>query len=337
MRPTRQRFGEFDIVQRWAGPIPAPVLQVIFGLLAAAASGVARLGVDVIAPSAGPFALIYPTVLIATLYGRWPAGAVAYAASFLYAWWYVLPYPKSFAFADPQDASRTAVNGLAALVVVAFAEVFGRAVRRAARERDQQIVARDLLLREIDHRMKNNFMIVASLLELQQRRVASGAAREALRNAAARVHSFAAAHQALYTNGDSVHAVPMADYLKTLTANIVSALFLPERIELRLSCDDARMPHDQAVSIGLVLNEAVTNAAKHAFGPDERGVIGVEFRVTNREWRLEVSDDGCGTAAQTNGGGLGASLIEAFAQRAGGQAVVERLDRGTRVVLTGPV
>ena len=272
---------------------------------------------------------------MSTLYGRWRAGLITFVSSFAYAWYFVLPFHGSFEFEKASDGPRTVVNGLAALVIVLFAEIFRRAVRRAERERDQEIALRDLLLREIDHRIKNNFTIVASLLELQKRRQTSAEAKEALGTAVGRVHSFAAAHQSLYSVGVDLNEVAMDDYLRTLTGAIVDALFLPERITLKLSVDPLSMPRDQAVSIGLVLNEAVTNAAKHAFGPDESGAITVEFRAAPGGWRLTVADDGRGAPRGTAGSGLGSSLIESFAQRAGGAVATERLDRGTRVTLVG--
>ncbi|WP_375267717.1 sensor histidine kinase [Phenylobacterium sp.] len=336
LREWLLRFGEIDVVEAWRRRLPPLLVELLFGLSCTVGMIAVRLAIDVVAPTAGPFSLIYPAVLISTLFGRWRAGLTTFVTAFLFAWYFVLPDPHSFRFAVAGDAARTVVNACSALVILLFAEVFRGAVRRAASQRDAEIALRDLLLREIDHRMKNNFMIVGSLLELQRRRQPSEEAREALAAAAARIHSFTAAHQALYEDGGRLHDVAMGEYLRTLTRNIVDALFLPERIELRLDADDIMLPRDKAVSIGLVLNEAVTNAAKHAFGPDERGAITVAFHAEGADWRLCVADDGRGGAPPpATSTGLGSSLIVAFAERAGAQVVTERLDRGTRVVLSG--
>ncbi len=336
LREWLLRFGEIDVVEARPRGLPSLVAEILFGLACTGGMIAVRLAIDLVAPTAGPFSLIYPAVLISTLFGRWRAGLATFVTAFLFAWYFVLPDPQSFRFAVASDAPRTVVNACSALVILLFAEMFRGAVRRAAGERDAEIAFRDLLLREIDHRMKNNFMIVGSLLELPRRRQASEEAREALASAAARIHSFTAAHQALYEDGGRLHDVAMGEYLRTLTRNIVDALFLPERIELRLAADDVTLPRDKAVSIGLVLNEAVTNAAKHAFGPDERGAIAVEFRAEGPDWRLTIADDGRGGApAPGASNGLGSSLIVAFAERAGAQVTTERLEPGTRVVLRG--
>ncbi|HWA61287.1 MAG TPA: sensor histidine kinase [Caulobacteraceae bacterium] len=335
MRRTLQRFGEFDIVERWSPPLPPLAAQLLFGLACSAVEIAVRSALDLAAPSAGPYALIYPATVLATLYAGWPAGVVTLTTCFLWAWYYVLPAPRTFVFSSPDDAARTLVNAVSATVILVFAEVFRRAVRRAAGERDREIAQRDLWLREIDHRMKNNFAVVASLLDLQRRREASGETRAALAAASTRVQSFAAAHQSLYAAGGGPTEVEMSAYLRTLADQVVAALFLPDRIALEVDLEPLDLPRDQAVSIGLVLNEAVTNAAKHAFGPEDEGVIRVAFRSFGDGWSLVVQDNGRGAPQGLAGSGLGGSLMEAFARRAGGTLVIEPLQPGFSVSLTG--
>ncbi len=334
MRGLRQRIGEFDVVEWLGGRFPAPLIQIGFGLACSVVAIWVRLLIDTVAPSAGPFALLYPAILIATLYGRWPAGLVTFATSFLYAWYVVLPPAFTFQFAQPSDATRTLVNALASLVVLAFAEVFRFAVRRTVTELNREVSHRELLLRELDHRTKNNFQIVASLLDLQLRRQTSEEARDALGAAVARVHSFAAAHESLYASGSDLTDVSMSVYLENLANEVVAAAFAPERITLATEVQDVMMPREKAISIGVVLNEAVTNAAKHAFGPEGAGTITVSFAAEGEDWRLVVRDDGAGAAKPAKSSGLGSSLIESFAARAGAKVATERLPRGTEVRLT---
>ena len=191
-------LSEFDVVERAEGWLPAPVAQVLFAGVCIVALVLVRALVDLVAP-AGPFALIYPTVLIATLYGRWGAGLITYLAAFAWTWFFVLPDSSRSLISASNELSRLIVNGMTVMVILVFAELFRAAVRHAAHRRDREIANRDLLLRELDHRTKNNFMIVASLLALQKRRETSPEAQAALSVAAARVDSFAAAHQALHS------------------------------------------------------------------------------------------------------------------------------------------
>ena len=336
MRRRFERLGELDLVDRLSGALPPLAIQIIFGVACAGLAIGARLLVDIVAMAAGPYALLYPAVLIATLFGRATAGVSAFAVSFLYAWYVVLPEHNSFHFSNPGDLPRTLVNAASALIIVMLADLFRAAVRRAVIEREQEINARDLLLREIDHRTKNNFAIVSSLLDLQRRQETDEAARAALSIAASRVQSFSGAHCSLYNDLADLSAVDMREYLKTLTDHLGEALFLSGRVDLHLKADAMALPRDRAVSIGLVLNEVVTNAAKHAFGEGETGAIDIVFAKTEKGWRLEVADDGRGmngASGASGGGGLGARLIAAFAQKAGATMHVEKPEKGSRVVL----
>ena len=335
LRETRYQLANFDIVNQVGNVLPAPVVQIVFGLGCTLLMSVARSVVDVIAPTAGPFALIYPVTLIATLYGRWLAGLVTAASAFLWTWYFVLPDRWSFHFARPGDPTRMLVNVASVLIVLAFAEVFRQAVRTAGAARDAELKQSALLLREIDHRTKNNFMIVASLLDLQRRRQTSPEARAALEAAAGRIHSFAAANQALYEGDHGSETLSMAPYLTALTAHIGGALFLPDSVTLTIDADDAQLPRDQAVPIGVVLNEVVTNAAKHAFGPEQQGRIEVLFKVESNNWTLKISDNGRGFANNASSSGLGSTLIEAFAARAGGIVETTQLNPGTSVSIHG--
>jgi two-component sensor histidine kinase len=273
--------------------------------------------------------------MIATLFARWRAGLITLLLTFFYSWYALLPNENSFVLANPADGPRLIVVAVTTLLTLALADLFRAAVRRAALERQHELENRDLLLREIDHRMKNNFAIVASLLELQKRQEKSEEARNALAAASARVQSFSSAHRSLYSDGADIHSVDMRDYLKTLIEYLAEALFLTGRVNVRFKAESMAMPRDQAVSVGLVLNEVVTNAAKHAFVDNETGEIVIDFSNTPQGWRLEVSDNGRGIseAPAPGGGGLGSRLITAFAQKAGAEVIVERPIVGARIIV----
>lgn len=335
MNRGNRRLGELDVAKRFFPHAPVLLVQAGFGVFCALAVYGVRQAIDVVAPSSSPFSLLYPAVLVSTLFGRWQSGLITLVLSFFYSWYYILPYHASFAFQNPEDAPRTAINFFALSFCFVLVELFRRAVQRAAEERTREVAARDLLLREIDHRMKNNFAIVASLLELQKRQEKSADAQAALGVAAARVQSFASAHQAIYNNGDDLNSIEMNAYLQVLADYLVSALFLKDKVKLELDADVMRMPRDQAVAIGIVLNEVVTNAAKHAFTEAEMGCIHIEFRADGDQWRLHVTDDGKGMPASANSRGLGTTLIASFAEKARAIIVNERLTPGTRVTLSG--
>lgn len=333
MKSGMRRLGEFDIAEHFARWSPPLATQILFGLTCTFVAVGTRVAIDGFAPAAGPYSLLYPAILIATLFGRWRAGLVAWAASLFFAWYFVLPAHHSFAFENPQDGPRTIVNAITSFVILVFAEVFRRAVRRAAAERDREIGERDLLLHEIDHRVKNNFSIVAAFLELQKLRQKNEDVRAALELASTRVRGFAAAHSFLYDpDGDAQH-VEMRDYLGKLSKTLSDGLFPTKAVRMSIEADSMKMPRDRAAALGLVVSELATNAAKHAFADRKDGEVVITFRNGPQGWRLTVADNGLGMANAASGEGIGAQIIEAFARQAGGAVFYEWSEIGTRATV----
>ena len=335
----RRRLSEFDPLDDLPAALHPRLVQVGLGVACFLATLTTRAIVDVFAAGAGPFSLIYPAIMIATLYGRWTAGLVTFTLAFLHAWYVVLPEVHSFHFANAADQSRTIVNGCSALFILYFAEVFRAAVRRARMERDQEIAVQNLLMRELEHRTKNNFAMVSSLLSMQQRRTTSEEAREALMSAATRVQSFAAIHQTIYNTDHYSQEIALPHYFAPLVAELERALFDGRDIRIHLDCDPVSVGRDRALALGLVMSELVTNAAKHAFPDDRSGTITVTYRSPAQgPWRLTVRDDGAGSVTAEGGdgalgSGLGKVLMASFAETAHGRIVVDAVDTGTSVSL----
>ncbi|MDT8758936.1 sensor histidine kinase [Sphingomonas psychrotolerans] len=331
------RIGELDLPERLAPFAPAWVTQLLFALLCAAVSIMARALVDIFAPGAGPFALGYPAVLVATLFARWQAGLITGALNLGHAWYFLLPTINSFRLERPEDTPRLVVVVTTYLIMIAIADLFRRAVRRAAAERDRQIAERDLFLEEFDHRVKNNFTLVASLLDMQRRRAGDSETADALANALARVESIARAHRHLYRGTAAPGEVDMATYIHELCTALEEALFLRGAITLTCTADHAALPRDRAVSIGLIVNELVTNAAKHAFGDRADGVINVSFEARPSGWRLTVTDNGGGMSpvaiAKRSSGGLGHRLVEGFVRQARGTIRTDSGPGGTTITV----
>lgn len=328
---------EFDLPEALAPRIPVWVTQIVVGMVCVMLFGMMRFILDLVAPGVAPFAMIYPGIMLATLAGRWRAGVVCAVALVLGAWYYIMPVQNSFTFADRAGPASIVIVSIAAAVTVFFAEIFRRAVRNAAAERDRQVAERDLFLEEFDHRVKNNFAIVVSLLELQRRR-ADPTTAAALGEALMRVESIGRAHRHLYRGGDQPGAVQISLYLAELCAALADVLKMRGAISLNFTSDDALLPRDRAVSIGLVVNELVTNATKHAFPDRDTGTIAVSFNQAPGGWQLVVADDGIGIPARLPSarreGGLGSKLVEAFARQADGTITTQSDATGTRVTLS---
>jgi two-component sensor histidine kinase len=331
------RLGELDLRDRLAPTLPRWFTAMAVGLLATACAAIVRFVLDTVVPGAAVFPLLFPAAMVATLFAGWLAGATTGAVSILYGWYYLYPIKGSFRFESPAAAVTIASVIIACALTVALAEMFRRSVRRAADERDRQIAERDLFLEEFDHRVKNNFTLVASLLDMQRRRAGEGETGEALAAALARVESIARAHRHLYRGGTSPGTVDMAAYLHELCTALAEALFLRGAITLDCHSDHAAIPRDRAVSIGLVINELVTNAAKHAFEGRETGAIQVSFAGNRGGWRLTVSDNGRGLPSaprpKSRDGGLGRRLIDGFVRQARGTISTESTPEGTTVTV----
>ena len=332
------RIGAFDLSERLSPAIPVWVTQIGVTLLIVVGARILRLGFDMIAGGAAPFALIYPAIILATLFARALAGAMTATIMIVYIWYFLYPIERSFKFATSAGAFSVGIVIVTTIMTIAIAELFRRTAQHATQERDREIAERDLFLAEFDHRMKNNCAIVAGLLDLQKRRASEPATAAALETAQMRVDSIARAHRHLYRGTGQPGTVEISDYLTDLCAALAESLFLQGGITLSCDSDQAAVPRDRAVSIGLVVNELVTNAAKHAFPGRDLGTITVTLR--NRDeggWRVTVADDGVGmpkdVALPEKGNGLGSRLVEAFARQAGGTLTTESDGNGTRVVM----
>lgn len=328
------RLANFDI----STPIERPGLRLLarvaFGLGCAAAMVLLRLAINTVAPTAGPFALVYPTVLLATLYGHWQAGLLAFLATFLWAWLVVLPPTGSLFAGNDGEVPRVMLNAVSALVMIAFAESFRRAVRQAVAERDAEIERRKLFHAEIEHRTRNNFALVASLLEIQKRRISDPSLHAPLEDAAVRVRTFADAYSSLAYEQSDGGEVAIGPYLGVLLDRVERAA-LPANVRLVREIDEASVSREVAVAIGLYVNEALANCAKYAFPDDRPGKIGVFFQTRPEGWRLTIEDDGVGLdAAPGHSGGLGTSLMTTFAAQAGGHHSSGPLLRGFRTELS---
>lgn len=335
---TMARIGELDLPDRLAPAVPRWVTQIGVAIVCMAATQILRSAINLVAPGAGIFAMIYPAIMLATLFARWQSGSLTAAVSIVYSFYVIyLPSPNT----TPSGPYWTlfAVTVSATLTIV-LAETFRRAVRRATQERDRQIAERDLMLTEFEHRVKNNFQIVASMLDIQRRRVADPTAAEALGTAMMRVDSIARAHRHLYRDGQASE-VNVRDYLQDLCRTLSDALLLRGAVTLDCDADEAPIQRDHAVSIGLVVNELVTNAAKHAFTGRDSGTISVTWkRKETGGWRLTVADNGVGMPSgpkpKRKDGGLGQRLIEAFANQAGGSLTTTSDTHGTTVTMDVP-
>ncbi|GEM_PF-2006723 len=200
--------------------------------------------------------------------------------------------------------------------------------RRQAEEHLRQLVEeKDLRLREIHHRVKNNLQIISSLLTLQAGELADPAAVEGFRESRLRIQSMALVHEQLFAGGD-LSRLDLAGYVERIVRHLFET-YVPDqgRIGLELDLSPASLPIDKAIPCGLIVNELTTNALKHAFPPGRKGTLGVRLAAEDGRVLLEVSDDGAGLPPGNEPGAgqsLGLKLVASLTRQLGGELDIER-------------
>ncbi len=189
--------------------------------------------------------------------------------------------------------------------------------KRAEEEVAARLLEKEILLREIHHRVKNNLQMIASLLNLQSRRVDDPKARNAFRDSRTRVRTMALVHEALYRSED-LSRIDFGEYLTNLCRDIEKAVAAGPHVRLNVETHPAQLPIDTAIQSGLIVHELLSNALKHAYPKGGPGTVRVRFgpaKTPPGNYVLSIQDDGIGMAedfdprAQST---LGFQIIDSF-------------------------
>ncbi|MFP4563287.1 MAG: cache domain-containing protein [Spirochaetia bacterium] len=196
--------------------------------------------------------------------------------------------------------------------------------RKNLEARERQLAAslseKEILLKEVHHRVKNNLQIIISLLNLQAGTADGGCSRDVIQESVNRVQAMSRIHESLYR--DEIFSVPQLDrYINELTSYLIQ-VYRKQDITLSVnrSVSFTRLDLDQAVLTGLIINELVSNAVKHAFEGRGEGTISVTLEQADGLITLVVRDDGIGLSRGSEGPGdtLGLKLVGALTQQLGG-------------------
>ncbi|MDB4975441.1 MAG: putative sensory transduction histidine kinase [Myxococcaceae bacterium] len=212
------------------------------------------------------------------------------------------------------------------------------AAERATRE---SLREKEVLLKEIHHRVKNNLQVIISLINLQASKLEDPATRFVFEETRNRVHAIALLHERLY-GSKNLGRIDMRDYLTGLVSDLTSTNFASRSIQLTVEAEELYFEMDSAVPIGLIVNELVTNAHKHAFPPDQwrdGGHVTIALQRADDDILIVVADDGIGYPEHLDpetSSTLGLLLITSLSQQLGGDVTFTTTSAGARCVVRFP-
>jgi PAS domain S-box-containing protein len=203
--------------------------------------------------------------------------------------------------------------------------------KQAERRLKASLEEKEILLREIHHRVKNNLQIISSLLKLQSKFAGSKSPKDVFSDSEIRLHSMSLLHEMLYESSDLAN-IDFRAYVGTLVSNLLQLYGNADKqIIFENTVDQTRLSLDTAIPCGLIVNELVSNCLKHAFPNGRQGKVEVSLASLDKEYRLLISDDGVGLPQNVdppNPDTLGLRLVNALVRQLRGRVSVDR-SRGT--------
>lgn len=200
---------------------------------------------------------------------------------------------------------------------------------------NEALKEKDTLLKEVYHRVKNNLQVIQSLLNLERRTLTEEPARVALADIASRVNAMALVHEKLYQSGN-LSSLSLREYLQDLVQQLQqSGTIDTRRISVSLKIDDIRMGIDNAIPLGLLINELISNSIKHAFPEGRSGHISISLEKQNtQQIQLTIHDNGVGLSDDfvlEKASSMGLKLTRSLAKQLNGTVTMSS-HQGTRVV-----
>lgn len=175
---------------------------------------------------------------------------------------------------------------------------------------------KEVLLREIHHRVKNNFQIISSLIRLQITNMQDVKLESALRILLNRIYSMSTVHEILYRS-DKLELIKLDDYLAHLIRLLIDSLNVSCEIDVHLGTTSLEIPLDQASPFGLIINELITNSIKHGFSSMTEGRIYIQGKINeHNQIEIEIGDNGSGITTQNESfDSLGLNLVESLVEQ----------------------
>jgi len=199
----------------------------------------------------------------------------------------------------------------------------------------ESVKEKEVLLKEVHHRVKNNLQVINSILNLQSSYVKDEETLQIIIESQNRIRSMSFIHESLYQTKDFTH-ISFDNYISTLIKNLVQSYEVrANQIELELDIEKVDLALDQAIPCGLILNELITNALKYAYPDGEKGVISIQVASEGSDIQISVKDYGVGLPKGLNiaeSDSLGLSLVDTLVSQLDGECTV-KTDNGTEFLI----
>jgi PAS domain S-box-containing protein len=224
--------------------------------------------------------------------------------------------------------------------------------KKAEKQLKQSLKEKEILVREIHHRVKNNLMVISSLLNLQSAYIKDKESYNIFKESQSRAQSMALIHERLYRS-DDLKEINFGEYIETLSTELYRTyITTPDRVNLNMNVEDAKIDINTAVPLGLIVNELVSNCMKHAFPAIEsqkpakgafssqanemKGEISISFKKIDDKFILDVKDNGIGFPDELdfkNTDSLGLQLVNSLVEQIDGEIDLN-VNNGTEFKIT---
>lgn len=199
---------------------------------------------------------------------------------------------------------------------------------------EKALEEKEVLLKEIHHRVKNNLQVITSLLNLQSKRIPDSATRELFKNSQHRINSIAIIHEMLYSSVD-IGRINFKVYVENLVHTLIQSFRgANNQIGVQLEIEDTQLEMDLAIPLGLIINEVVTNSLK--YGLKEDGVLSIQLVRNQHDFELHLCDDGPGMSIEDSADTkkLGLKMVEYLIQQIEGSYEIVPGSIGAHIKLT---
>ena len=323
--------------ERLAVKVPPLFVEVAVGLVVGAMGVGIRYALSPFLSDVAPYAFVFAAVTIAAVLAGWRSGLIAMLVGQVLSWFMIVARSGVLAPGDRQAAAGLVLAIISQMILLAAIGLYQREVDKGTAEREQRLELLEQARREMNHRAKNNFQTVLSLIQLQAGREKDAGVKHALQKIGDRIQAISVATDHLAITGEDLATVRLRDHLCGLCSQLERGL---AHGQVRVECDiqDVTSSADTAIRLAIIVNELVTNSLKHAFGERGSGVVRVRSKMVDAGLELEVVDNGqeMKTRSRSSGSVLGRKLIETFATHLNAKVEVSSSPQGTRHLIVIP-